>query len=165
MPGRENNERARARGGGRRIGVRASPSMQAYARRTHARTSSWVLLLFLLLSSPLSVLPPRTRTGVEVSLEPMQPADLWSRPKFTGPLRPIHARRPVNLPRSQKRVFRSYYWGHSAHIHVPTRVVNTAMLNQQILTRLNLASIHLSLHHLNSRLLTVTSNLITIAHA
>ena len=31
-----------------------------------------------------------------------------------------------------------YYWGQSAHTHVPTRVVDTATLTQQSLTRLNL---------------------------
>ena len=58
-----------------------------------------------------------------------------------------------------------YYWGQSARTHVPTQVIDTATMTQQNLTRLNLDSIHSRLHRLNSRLLTVTSNLIMVAHA
>ncbi|KAF2266006.1 hypothetical protein CC78DRAFT_578577 [Lojkania enalia] len=54
--------------------------------------------------------------------------------------------------------------GNRARAHVPIRVVDTATLTQQNLTRLNLGSIRSRLHRLNSRLLTATSNSIMVAH-
>jgi hypothetical protein len=59
----------------------------------------------------------------------------------------------------------SYYRGQTARTHVPIRVVDTATLTQQNLTRLNLGSLCSRLHRLNSRLLTATSNSIMVAHA
>ena len=59
----------------------------------------------------------------------------------------------------------SYYRGQSAHTHIPIRIVDTATLIQQNLTRLNLSSSRSQLHRLNSCLLTATLNSIIVAYA
>ena len=59
----------------------------------------------------------------------------------------------------------SYDWGQSARTYIPTRVIDTAVMTQQNLTRLNLSSIYLRLYYLNSRLLMLNVSLSMVAHA